>query len=133
MKKLLLPLLFCSLVGYGYTQNKVIPNPASLYTKFLGYKSEVRIDSQGNQRKVCIFPDSTECDEWLFFRGVCGQIFSYCARKGCQTETESTETSQYAVCVCVDSLGNKVKVPLDVFMNKNGDSLLKEFKTVGRR
>ncbi len=125
MKKLLLILLLCSFMSYGYSQNKVIPNPASLYAKFLGYKSEVRIDSQGNQRKVCVFPDSTECDEWLFFRGVCGQKFSYCALKGCQTETQSTGTSQYAVCVCIDSLGNKVKVPLDVFMKQNGDFLIK--------
>lgn len=126
MKKTLSTILISSLVVYGFSQNKIIPNPASLYVKFLGYKSEVRVDSSGNQSRVCIFPDNTECNEWQFFRGVCGKEFSYCARKGCLTETEVTATSQYAVCVCTDSKGNKIRIPLNDFMNQHGDSLFKE-------
>jgi putative hemolysin len=133
MKKTLSTILLSTLVVFGFSQNKVIPNPASLYVKFLGYKSEVRVDSSGNQSRVCVFPDNTECDEWLFFRGICGQKFSYCTRKGCQIETESTETAQYAVCVCIDSLGNKVKIHLNDFMNQHGDTLFKESKIVRRR
>jgi len=133
MKKILSTSVFFLLVVVSNSQNNVIPNPASLYAKFLGYKSIVSIADDGNQRRVCVFPDGTECDEWLFFRGVCGKEFSYCALKGCQTETESTETSQYAVCVCTDSLGNKVRIPLNDFMNQNGDTLIKELKIVRRR
>jgi putative hemolysin len=133
MKKTLSTILFSTFLVYGFSQNKVIPNPASLYVKFLGYKSEVRIDNSGNQSRVCVFPDNTECNEWLFFRGVCGKEFSYCARKGCLAETETTATSQYAVCVCTDSLGNKVRIPLNDFMNQHGDSLFKESKMDGNR
>jgi putative hemolysin len=125
MKKILLTSLFYTLVVCCYSQGKGIPNPASLYARFLGYKSEVRVDSTGNQLKVCVFPDGSECDEWAFFRGLCGKEFSYCALKGCQTETETTPTSQFAVCVCTDSLGNKVRISLNDFMNQNGDSLFK--------
>ncbi|HCT29210.1 MAG TPA: hypothetical protein DIW31_00390 [Bacteroidales bacterium] len=126
MKKVLLSSIFSLFAISGYSQNRVIPNPASLYVKFMGYKSKVSVDEFGNQTRVCVFPDSTECDEWSFFRGTCGQAFSYCARKGCQIETETSESSQYAVCVCVDSLGNKVRTPLIDFMNQNGDSLIKD-------
>lgn len=133
MKKTLSAILLFTSVVYGFSQNKVIPNPASLYVKFLGYKSDVRTDSSGNQIRVCVFPDKSECDEWLFFRGVCGNEFSYCARKGCLTETEFNETSQYAVCVCSDSLGNKIKIPLNDYMNQHGDTLVRESKIFIRR
>lgn len=125
MKKVLSTLILLSLVVISYSQNKGIPNPASLYAKFLGYKSIVNIDNQGNQIRVCILPDSTECDEWAFFRGICGKEFSYCALKGCLTETETTATSQCAVCVCSDALGRKVKIPLLDFMIQHGDTLNK--------
>jgi putative hemolysin len=133
MKRLLSTMLLLLPIAYGYSQNKVIPNPASLYAKFLGYKSEMRTDSVGNQIRVCILPDSTECNEWAFFRGLCGKKFSYCARKGCDTETESNATAQYAICVCTDSQGNKVKIPLTDFMNQHGDTLIKESKIYRRR
>lgn len=128
MKVSLTALTILFFITIGYAQNKIIPNPASLYAKFMGYKSKVVIDEFGNQNRVCVFPDSTQCDEWSFFRGVCGQKYSYCALKGCKTETEITESSQYAVCICTDSLGNKLKIPLMEFMEKNGDFLLKDSK-----
>lgn len=128
MKKILLTLVLLTFVILTYSQNKVIPNPASLYVKFLGYKSETKVDSLGNQERVCIFPDGTKCDEWDFFRGTHGKEFSYCALKGCETDTEISGTSQYAVCICSDSLGNKVRVPLLEFMEQHGDVLFKESK-----
>lgn len=128
MKRSIATLVILFFAAIGFAQNKIIPNPASLYAKFMGYKSKVVIDEFGNQNRTCVFPDSTQCDEWSYFRGVCGQKYSYCALKGCQTETEINESSQYAVCVCTDSLGNKVKIPLMEFMEKNGDFLLKESK-----
>lgn len=110
------------------SQGKFIPNPASAYVKYLGYKSEIRIDSMGNHTRVCIFPDGSECDEWLFFRGICGKDFSYCATKGCQTENfvDTLTHTTYAICVCKDSLGNQKKIPLLDFMQQNGDSLFEE-------
>jgi len=133
MKKTLSTIILYLLVVHAYSQNKVIPNPASLYAKFLGCKSKTMVDSYGNQRRVCILPDSTECDEWAFFRGMCGRAFSYCARKGCQVDTDSTATSKFAVCVCYDSLKNKTKVPLLDFMMQYGDTLIKGSKIDRRR
>jgi len=133
MKKILLTLIACLLLAYVYSQNKVIPNPASLYTKFLGYKTEMKIDSNGNQVKVCIFPNNTECDEWAFFRGKCGAEFSYCALKGCVSETDSTDTAQFGVCACTDSLGKKIKISLLDFMMQHGDTLYRESRIDGMR
>ncbi len=48
-----------------------IANPASVYCEKQGYTLETRVDSQGNQYGVCIFPDGSECDEWAYFRGEC--------------------------------------------------------------
>jgi len=57
--------------------NKVgMANPSSTYCGALGYK-EKTIESVG----FCIFPDGTECSEWTFFRGKCGQKWSYCELK----------------------------------------------------
>jgi putative hemolysin len=126
MKNILLTIILYLLVVNVYSQNKVIPNPASLYVRFLGYKSEMKTDSYGNQVKVCIFPNNTECDEWSFFRGKCGSEFSYCAQKGCVAETDSTDTAQFGVCVSTDSLGRKIKIPIIDFMMQHGDTLYRE-------
>ena len=48
-----------------------IANPASVYCEKQGYTLEARVDSEGNQYGVCIFPDGSECDEWAYFRGEC--------------------------------------------------------------
>jgi hypothetical protein len=49
-----------------------MPNPASLYCEEQGNRLEIRTDANGNQSGVCIFPDGSECDEWVYFRGECG-------------------------------------------------------------
>ena len=46
-------------------------NPASVHCQEQGYDLEVRIDANGNQLGVCIFPDGSECEEWAYFRGEC--------------------------------------------------------------
>jgi putative hemolysin len=48
-----------------------MPNPASAYCVERGFKSEIRITTDGSQSGVCIFPDGSECDEWAYFRGEC--------------------------------------------------------------
>jgi len=123
MKKtaFIIAMLLQGLVGYSQ-------NPASTYVKFMGYKSKVISDSAGNQNRTCIFPDGTECDEWQFYRGICGKQFSYCATKGLLTESvnDSINHTIYAVCVFIDSTGKKVKFPLLEFMEQNGDTLFKQ-------
>ena len=48
------------------------PNPASVYCEEQGYQLEIRTDPEsGGQYGVCVFPDKTECEEWVFYRGEC--------------------------------------------------------------
>jgi putative hemolysin len=49
-----------------------LPNPASVYCEEHGYRSEIRTTDDGSQTGYCIFPDGSECDEWMFYRGECG-------------------------------------------------------------
>jgi putative hemolysin len=55
-------------------------NPAAVYCAEQGYKSDIRTASDGSQAGFCVFPDGTECDEWAFLRGECGQDKSFCAK-----------------------------------------------------
>lgn len=57
----------------GTSGSTGIANPASKYCTDLGYKLEIRKDSSGAEYGVCVFTDGSECDEWAFFRGECGQ------------------------------------------------------------
>ena len=49
-----------------------MPNAASVYCEEQGYRSEIRTASDGSQTGYCIFPDGSECDEWMYYRGECG-------------------------------------------------------------
>jgi putative hemolysin len=54
------------------SENIQIANPASVYCVQSGYTLEIRTSTGGGQYGVCIFPDSSECEEWAFFRNECG-------------------------------------------------------------
>jgi putative hemolysin len=53
------------------TPQSSLPNPASVYCTENGGTVEMRQDSVGGQYGVCAFPDTSECDEWAYFRGDC--------------------------------------------------------------
>jgi hypothetical protein len=48
-----------------------LANPASAFCVEQGGQLELRVDAQGGQYGVCLFGDSSECEEWAFFRGEC--------------------------------------------------------------
>jgi putative hemolysin len=48
-----------------------LPNPASVYCKQQGFTLEIRTATDGSQTGFCKFPDGSECDEWVYFRGEC--------------------------------------------------------------
>ena len=75
----------------GQQLTRGYPNPAANYCEMMGYQYETRVDSEGNQYGVCIFPDGSECDAWDFYYGRAGKEFSYCARYGYDIETEEIE------------------------------------------
>jgi len=56
-------------------------DPAACYCHELGYDMRVEEGPLG-QSGICIFPDGTECEEWAFFKGQCGQEWSFCEQQG---------------------------------------------------
>ncbi len=48
-----------------------MPNPASVFCRENGGRSEIRTAPDGGQTGYCIFPDGSECEEWAYFRGEC--------------------------------------------------------------
>ena len=83
-----------------------VPNPAAAYCNGLGYKYEIRTSPSGSQYGVCVFPDGSECRAWHFFRGKCGQKFTFCETQGFKIENRvkdmGTWKANYAVCVFPD-------------------------------
>jgi putative hemolysin len=81
------------------TSDAGLANPASVYCEGLGFELELRTDDAGSFG-VCIFPDGSECDEWDFLAGRCGQEHSYCEQQGFLIEAE--EESNIGKCVFTD-------------------------------
>lgn len=79
-----------------------IPDPATGYCYVMGYESRIDEGPEG-QYGICIFPDGSECDEWAFFAGTCGQAYSYCVRMGydliTKTDGRNSYSPTYSVCV----------------------------------
>jgi hypothetical protein len=81
-------------------------NPAAVYCEDLNYHDEIITAADGSQSGICVFPDSTSCDDWAFYRGKCGQKFTFCEQHGFRIETRTenmgTWTAEYAVCIFDD-------------------------------
>jgi len=77
------------------------PNLASGYCFDLGYTLGVESSNEGESGN-CIFPDGTSCANWDFFRGKCGQAFSFCNLHGGSISNRlanmGTWIADYAVC-----------------------------------
>jgi putative hemolysin len=67
--------------------------PSSDYCVLLGYQS---------RGEFCIFPDGTSCNAWAFFRGQCGEPYSYCASKGGEISSrdEMVNGARYVYAEC---------------------------------
>ncbi len=78
-----------------------VPNPSAVYCDALGYEIETR-----NNDGCCVFPDGSACELWSFYRGECGQKFTYCEQQGYRIENRvediGTFTVEYAVCIFDD-------------------------------
>ncbi len=51
-----------------------MPNPSSAYCEKSGYKLIIKKAPVG-EYGVCVFPDGSECEEWTFYRGECGEKY----------------------------------------------------------
>jgi putative hemolysin len=80
-------------------------NPAAVYCTELGYEYVI-VDTPEGQRGVVVLPNGERCDAWDFYRGKCGQEYSYCAREGygivTKEVTNGSFTTECAVCVSRD-------------------------------
>lgn len=70
-----------------------LPNPASMYCRDMNYTVS---------GENCTFPDGSSCEQWAFFRGKCGQQFSFCGQHGytlmSRNDSMGGWNSEYAVC-----------------------------------
>ncbi len=80
-------------------------NPAAAYCEELGYEYEIVKTPEGELGFV-LLPSGERCEAWDFFRGTCGQEYSYCARQGLGTLTKvehvGSFTTECAICVAED-------------------------------
>lgn len=93
-------------INFGGSDDIGLANPASVYCKGLGYDLEIRM-GEGGESGYCIFPDGSECEEWSFLRGQCGQKYTFCERSGNRIESRTEEhddmTATYGMCILKDS------------------------------
>lgn len=91
----------CGSTSPSASEDERIPvgdgNPAAGHCVRLGYQV-----GSGADAGYCLFPDGSKCKDWEFFRGQCGQPFSYCQRQGGTLSnaeaTKGTVTLSYSVC-----------------------------------
>ena len=116
-------------ISSGQQPARGYPNPAAIYCDMMGYQYETRIDSEGSQYGICIFPDGSECDAWDFYYGRAGEEFSYCARYGYDIETEEIDGGTYSgeCAICIpkesDSMKGISRIPMLELMELNDEPL----------
>ena len=75
-----------------------VANPASVYCSRVGGTPEA---------DTCTFADGTTCEQWSFYRGECGQAFSFCNQNGGQVSADKEDsggfTISFALCTLPDS------------------------------
>jgi len=122
-------LLLLLLIPYFSFSQKGTRNPAVVYAEKMEIELETRHNIDGGAYLVCLFPDGSECSEWDFFRGICGQQYSYCIKKGWLIRTDtiskhSPEESYTIICpICYkeDEKGKINSVMMLDLMKQNGD------------
>ncbi|MBG0788206.1 MAG: DUF333 domain-containing protein [Anaerolineaceae bacterium] len=58
-----------------------LANPAAVYCESLGFTLE-SVERNGGEDADCVFSDGSQCPQWDFLAGRCGQAFSYCEQQG---------------------------------------------------
>ena len=70
-------------------------------TNVLKVCHEIKVKKLISCLSTCIFPDKTECEEWKFYRGKCGQEWSYCTLKSYDLKnlTNNEGWGEGAICI----------------------------------
>ncbi len=58
--------------------------------------------------RPCFFPDGTNCPMWDFYRGKCGQNWSYCKQQGYELKNISQDEGWFRGGVCIDENGTDI-------------------------
>ncbi|QRN84533.1 DUF333 domain-containing protein (plasmid) [Chloroflexota bacterium] len=61
--------------------NLTLANPAAVYCENLGY-TLLSVERNGGEDADCVFSNGSQCAQWDFLAGRCGQPFSYCEQQG---------------------------------------------------
>ncbi len=96
-----------------------LPNPAAVYCTQMGYTYNI-IKTPKGESGQCAFPDNSKCDEWDFFKGKCGNTYSYCVKNGYDIKTMSDGNNSYSpeYAVCVPKKKGQVQISVtDVLKN----------------
>ena len=99
-----------------------VPNPAAIYCRKLGYEYKIITNEKGGQHGVCTLPNQTECTGWNFYRGKCGQEFSYCKQQGYDLKALGKNEGWFEGAVCIDK---NTKEEIDTVYNLMNMSLSK--------
>ncbi|MHC4545662.1 MAG: putative hemolysin [Planctomycetota bacterium] len=95
------------------------PNPSAVYCTRLGYKYEIVADDEGNQYGLCILPDDNACMAWAFYRGKCGEEWSYCKRNGYDLRNLLQHEGWFRGAVCVDkTTKDEIGTVFDLFVGR---------------
>lgn len=112
-------------------------NPAAVYCRELGYDYRI-VETDEGEQGVCAFPNGSECNDWTFLEGKCGQSHSYCARHGygskVKTDGMNGLSKVYSVCTrgkeeigaATDLMGlseesTKGSLPIEPSVGSSGD------------
>jgi len=103
-----------------------MPDPSAVYCKALGYELEVVTDDEGNQYGLCIFTDGSKCEAWDFYRGKCGEKWSYCKRCGYELKDLRPYEGAVKGAICIErttkaEIGTVFDLVVDKFLK--GESL----------
>ncbi len=90
-----------------------VADPASIYAVEMGCKHKLITNEKG-QIGICILPDGTECEEWDFYRGKCGQEWSYCKQHGYDLKELGQNEGWFKGAVCLDKESNEIGTVYDL-------------------
>lgn len=88
-----------------------VPDPSAVYCNTLypnqnEYRENCISSGDDDCNNKCFFSDTENCGLWDFYRGLCGQEYSYCEQQGGTIENRienmGTWVGTYAVCVYSD-------------------------------
>ena len=94
-------------------------NPAAGYCSALGYETD-----RTRASAYCVFPDKSECEQWNFYRGECGQEWSYCKLQGYELKDFERLEGWDKGAVCLDGntgeeIGNVYDLVNAEFISQN--------------